>query len=84
MIPIRQEKLRLSIGGAAGRPAKLLAIGREDRQAIEAIGEGDAHRFVLTRRIHQVELEIRKAELVGGEDHVLGPMDGSTAPTTSP
>ena len=58
MIPIRQEKLRLPIGGAAGRPAKLFAIGREDRQAIEAVGERDPHRFVLARGIDEVELEI--------------------------
>ena len=70
MVPSGEEQLRLLIAAAAGRPAKLLTVRREDWQAIETIGERDAHRLARAGGVHQEQFEIVETEFVGREDHV--------------
>ena len=70
VVPSGEEQLRLLIAAAAGRPAKLLTVRREDWQAIETIGERDAHRLARAGGVHQEQFEIVETEFVGREDHV--------------
>ena len=46
MIPLRQEQLAGGSAGAARRPGERLSVRRGDRQSVEAVGIGDAHRFL--------------------------------------
>ncbi len=58
-------------GSAIGRPRQSLAIGQEDRQAVEAIGVGHPHRLTFAIGSDQVEFKFRKAMFVGREDQVV-------------
>src|SRR5579862_8098494 len=70
MIPSRKEQLRFVVTGSTCGPAKLLPIGREYRQTIEAISEGDADRFASARGVHEEQLEIVESQLVCGKNDV--------------
>jgi hypothetical protein len=61
MIPVAEKVLRLAVGGAAGGPAELVAVGRDNVAAIEAVGERSAHRFSGTVRVGAAEVEVREA-----------------------
>ncbi len=69
--PIRDEDLCFAIRGAAAGPGESLAVGRENRQTIEALGVGHAHGFFFAGAVDHVELEVAIAVLVGGKDDVV-------------
>ena len=78
---VGEEELALVVGGpAAGGPHQPLAVGAEDRQAVEALAEGDPL-LLAGVDVHQVDLVVLVAVAAGGVDDVAAVGVRSRAPS---
>ena len=71
MVPFSGKQMGLPAVGSRAGPHQLIAVGTEDRQAVEALLEGHTNRLGLSFNIDQEELEVSEPMEIVGEDQKL-------------